>query len=80
MRHCVCVGKDTLEASALIAGLLVGHEFILGKFFIHQRLASTLFDKTPYYDSYITLGRAKTISKHLEPDLTCRRIACSRFY
>ena len=43
--------KDSAEASPIRAGLLGGHEFLLGKFIFSQRLGVYLFDQTPYYDA-----------------------------
>jgi hypothetical protein len=43
--------KDNTEASSIRAGLLGGHEFLLGKFIFSQRLGVYLFDQTPYYDA-----------------------------
>jgi hypothetical protein len=43
--------KDSIKASAIRAGLLAGHEFLLGKFIFSQRLGVYLFDQTPYYDA-----------------------------
>ncbi|MFC0774350.1 acyloxyacyl hydrolase [Terrimonas alba] len=43
--------KDSAEASPIRAGLLGGHEFLLGKFRFNQRLGVYLFDQTPYYDA-----------------------------
>jgi hypothetical protein len=42
--------KDTVDGSALRAGLLVGHDFLLGKFFFTQQLGLYLLNKTPYYN------------------------------
>lgn len=42
--------QDSMKASPVRAGLLAGHEFILGKFLFSQRLGLYLFDQTPYYD------------------------------
>lgn len=42
--------QDSINASSVRAGVLVGHEFILGKFLISQRLGVYIFDQTPYYD------------------------------
>lgn len=44
------LSKDTLTASPVKAGLLAGHEFILGKFLFSQRLGYYIFDRTPYFD------------------------------
>ena len=42
--------RDSIDASALRAGLMIGHEFLLGKFVFTQRLGVYIFDQTPYYD------------------------------
>ena len=42
--------RDSIDASSLRAGLLIGHEFLLGKFVFSQRLGVYVFNKTPYYD------------------------------
>jgi hypothetical protein len=42
--------RDTLNASPVKAGILAGHEFLLGKFLFSQRLGIYIFDQTPYYD------------------------------
>jgi hypothetical protein len=41
---------DSVDASHIRAGLLVGHEFLLGKFIFNQRLGVYIFDNTPYFD------------------------------
>lgn len=41
---------DSIKASPVKAGIMLGHEFILGKFLFSQRLGLYIFDKTPYYD------------------------------
>jgi len=41
---------DSLDASATKAGLMIGHEFILGRFLFSQRLGFYYFDQTPYFD------------------------------
>ena len=46
----VALKKDSINASPLKAGLLAGHEFILGRFLFSQQLGLYLFDQTPYYD------------------------------
>jgi hypothetical protein len=43
--------RDSLQASPTLVGLLVGHEFLLGRFLFTQRLGFYLFDQTPYYDA-----------------------------
>ena len=42
--------KDSIKASPVKAGIMVGHEFILGKFLFSQQIGLYVFDKTPYYD------------------------------
>ncbi|HEX5655203.1 MAG TPA: acyloxyacyl hydrolase [Chitinophagaceae bacterium] len=42
--------RDSITASPVKAGILFGHEFLLGKFIFSQRLGIYLFDQTPYYD------------------------------
>jgi hypothetical protein len=42
--------NDSIEASSIKAGLLAGHEFLLGKFIFSQQLGVYVFDQTPYYD------------------------------
>ncbi|MGY5847354.1 acyloxyacyl hydrolase [Salegentibacter sp. HM20] len=42
--------RDELDASPVKAGVLVGHEFLLGRFQFSQRLGVYVFDQTPYYD------------------------------
>lgn len=41
---------DTVKASPVRAGLLIGHEFLLGRFIFSQRLGVYVFDQTPYFD------------------------------
>jgi len=42
--------RDGLNASPVKAGLLVGHEFLLGRFQFGQGLGVYVIDQTPYYD------------------------------
>jgi len=42
--------QDSVNASPLKAGVLIGHEFILGRFLFSQRLGIYIFDQTPYFD------------------------------
>lgn len=42
--------NDSVNASPLRAGILAGHEFVLGKFLLSQRLGVYVFDQTPYFD------------------------------
>jgi hypothetical protein len=57
--------KDTIKASAVKAGILFGHEFLLGKFSFSQRLGLYVFDQTPYYDQlYHRWGVQYQINRH----------------
>jgi hypothetical protein len=42
--------RDFIEASPVKAGVMAGHEFILGRFLFSQRLGLYVFDQTPYFD------------------------------
>ena len=42
--------QDSIAASSVKAGILVGHEFKLGKFLFSQRLGLYIFDQTPDFD------------------------------
>lgn len=42
--------KDDLQSSPIKAGLMLGHEFLLGRFQFSQRIGVYAFDQTPYYD------------------------------
>jgi hypothetical protein len=44
------IKRDSIRASAVRSGLLIGHEFLLGKFVFSQRLGVYVFNQTPYYD------------------------------
>lgn len=44
------IKRDSIRASAVRSGLLIGHEFLLGKFLFSQRLGVYVFNQTPYYD------------------------------
>lgn len=44
------IKRDSIKASAVRSGLMIGHEFLLGKFTFSQRLGIYVFDQTPYYD------------------------------
>ena len=58
--------RDSIDASALRAGLLIGHEFLLGKFVFSQRLGVYIFNQTPYYDViYHRWGIHYFMNKHL---------------
>jgi hypothetical protein len=58
--------RDSVTASSVKAGILVGHEFLLGKFLFSQRLGIYVFDQTPYYDQlYHRWGLQYRINRHL---------------
>ena len=58
--------RDSLDASAMKAGILVGHEFLLGKFLFSQRLGYSVLDQTPYYDKlYHRWGLQYRINKNI---------------
>ena len=58
--------RDTIEGSATRAGLLAGHEFILGKFSFSQRLGVYLYHNTPYFTRlYHRWGIHYYMNKHL---------------
>ena len=60
------IKRDSIDASSLRAGLLAGHEFLLGKFIFTQRVGVYIFDQTPYYDRiYHRWGLHYFINKHL---------------
>lgn len=42
--------REGLDASPVKAGLMLGHEFLLGRFQFSQQLGVYVFDQTPYYD------------------------------
>ena len=44
------LNKNAIDASPVKAGIMAGHEFILGKFLFSQRLGYYIFDQTPYFD------------------------------
>lgn len=44
------IKRDSINASAVRAGIMAGHEFLLGRFIFSQKLGVYLFDQTPYYD------------------------------
>lgn len=44
------LSREGIDASPVKAGLLLGHEFLLGRFQFSQRLGVYVFDQTPYYD------------------------------
>jgi len=58
--------RDSIEASPVRAGLLLGHEFLLGKFIFSQRLGVYIFNQTPYHDPvYHRWGIHYFMNKHL---------------
>lgn len=58
--------RDSLNGSSVKAGLLLGHEFILGHFLFSQRLGVYVFDQTPYYDRlFHRWGLQYRINRHL---------------
>ena len=58
--------RDSIDASSLRAGLLIGHEFLLGKFVFSQRLGVYIYNQTPYYDPiYHRWGIHYFMNKHL---------------
>jgi hypothetical protein len=42
--------QDSINATALRAGLLAGHNFLLGKFFFSQQLGLYIVNQSPYYN------------------------------
>lgn len=58
--------QDSIKVSHVRAGLLLGHEFLLGKFLFSQRIGISLLDKTPYFDKvYHRWGIHYRINEHL---------------
>lgn len=58
--------RDTIEGNPTRAGLLAGHEFILGKFIFSQRLGFYLYHNTPYFTKlYHRWGVQYHMNKHL---------------
>ena len=58
--------KDSINASPVKAGILAGHEFILGKFLFSQRLGFYVFDQTPYYNNlYHRWGVQYRVTRYL---------------
>ena len=43
---------DTLQASAIKSGVLMGHEFLWGRFIFSQQIGIYLFDQSPYYPAW----------------------------
>ena len=44
------IKRDSIAATAIRAGFMIGHEFLLGKFTFTQRFGLYIVDQTPYYD------------------------------
>lgn len=58
--------KDGLSASPVKAGIMIGHEFLLGSFRFSQRLGAYVYDQTPYYDRiFHRWGLQYSINRHL---------------
>jgi hypothetical protein len=58
--------QENIDASPFKAGLLAGHEFILGRFLFSQRIGIYIFDETPYYDLiFHRWGLQYRASKHI---------------
>jgi hypothetical protein len=58
--------QDSLKGSPVKSGILVGHEFLLGKFIFSQRLGFYVFNQTPYYDQlYHRWGLHYRINRHV---------------
>ena len=58
--------QDTIKASSVKAGILAGHEFILGKFLFSQRLGLYVFDQTPDFDQlYHRWGLHYRLNPHI---------------
>jgi hypothetical protein len=45
------IKNDSLDVSAMRSGILVGHEFLLGKFIFSQRLGVYIFNATDYFNT-----------------------------
>ncbi|MBZ9731012.1 acyloxyacyl hydrolase [Salegentibacter sp. JZCK2] len=60
------LSRDRFNASPVKAGLMLGHEFLLGRFQFSQRLGVYVFDQTPYYDRiFHRWGLQYRINRHL---------------
>ncbi|MGM0582709.1 MAG: acyloxyacyl hydrolase [Bacteroidota bacterium] len=60
------IRKDELNVSPVKAGLMLGHEFLLGRFQFSQRLGVYIFDQTPYYDRlFHRWGIKYRINRHI---------------
>src|SRR5207253_3220609 len=58
--------RDSIEASPVRAGVMAGHEFILGKFLFSQRLGMYIFNQSPYFDElYHRWGLHYRINRNL---------------
>lgn len=58
--------REGINASPVKAGVLVGHEFLLGRFQFSQRLGVYVFDQTPYYDRiFHRWGLQYRINRHV---------------
>ncbi len=58
--------RDGYDASPVKAGILLGHEFLLGRFQFSQRLGVYVFDQTPYYDRiFHRWGLQYRINRHV---------------
>lgn len=56
---------DEIDASPVKAGVMLGHEFLLGRFQFSQRLGVYVFDQTPYYDQiFHRWGLQYRINRH----------------
>ncbi|HSI68923.1 MAG TPA: acyloxyacyl hydrolase [Gillisia sp.] len=57
--------RDGLDSSPVKAGIMLGHEFLLGRFLFSQRLGVYVFDQTPYYDQiFHRWGLQYRINRH----------------
>jgi len=57
--------QDSINASAFRAGILFGHEFLLGRFNFSQRIGVYLFNQAKYFDRvYHRWGIQYAINKH----------------
>lgn len=64
------IRREELNASPVKAGLLLGHEFLLGRFQFSQRLGVYVFDNTPYYDRiFHRWGLQYRINRHFSAGL-----------
>lgn len=60
------IRREKLNASPIKAGLLLGHEFLLGRFQFSQLLGVYIFDQTPYYDQiFHRWGIKYQINQHI---------------